>query len=63
MSEGTKFPELEEDVWGFVNMWKIEAWFKRCMEDFPVLFGNNQDAKTTIQWYEKWFSQFKDVES
>ena len=63
MSEDTKFPELEEDVWGFVNMWKIDEWFERCMDDVPVISlrePNYEKQCHAMQlWYEKWFSQFE----
>ena len=54
---------------------EVEDWFKRCMEDFPkphdAGYGSDgekfswayYDEEIMDEWFEKWFSQFKEIES
>lgn len=52
MSE-TKFPEVEELEWGVYGYdnTKVSEWLKRCIEDAPKWVD--------VEWFDKWFSQFK----
>ncbi len=59
----TKFPELEEGVWGFVNQEKIDDWFKRCLADRPKsLYRDhgvfNEYLPPTDGQYRRWISKW-----
>ena len=52
----TKFPcAIFEDDW-IINA-DVKAWIKRCMEDMPIPMSDE-----IVNWYEKWFKQFRDKE-
>ena len=36
-----------------ISRLEVDAWFKRCMADFPDLA-----VVEFYKWFEKWFSQF-----
>ena len=46
----------------FLNRHEVNDWFKRCIEDIPVLplrEPNYQEQCWNMQlWFEKWFEQF-----
>jgi len=57
---------------------EVDAWFKRCIEGFPIYIDEDETAKSLREtvgehiatdydfaipyWFLKWFEQFKDDE-
>ena len=74
----TKFPEDEEQMleldFGidtrtyWFEKHKVDAWFKRCIEDFPYIRNFDVDdpmffpdcCRERSLWFKKWFGQFKE---
>jgi len=63
MTEDTKFPEWMKywnldytDYTVIISRLEMDYWFKRCMEDSPIL-----ETKYGLweEWYNKWFNQFE----
>ena len=40
---------------------EVDDWFKRCIEDYPMLKDFPDVGNTSIRdaWFYKWFSQFR----
>ena len=61
----TKFPE-PTSYWDlhwdsdWYEDYKVNDWFKHCIEDFPGYMDHYDIAKYDfiMVWFEKWFSQF-----
>ena len=67
MNEDTKFPEAchhSESAPETHIAEDVDDWFRACMEDYPINYMITQDrwVEEAEDWYEKWFSQFKEDE-
>ena len=55
---------FDEVMWNRVDSKDVLDWFKRCIEEAPTEY-NSEYLDNVIDWhnwFERWFSQFKETD-